>query len=54
MFKILSKLLFKDNPEIEKLFNIIPQIKPQEIKSTSSFPDTNKVAINNLKRINIT
>lgn len=53
MFKILSKLLFKDNKDLEKIFNLLsPSIaKSQELKNTQSFPDTNNVKINNLRRI---
>lgn len=53
MFKILSRLLFKDNKDLEKIFNLIsPSIaKSQELKNTQSFPDTNNVKINNLRRV---
>jgi len=53
MFKILSKLLFKDNKDMENIFNLFSQnTKFQEIKKDSKFPDTQKVSINSLKRIN--
>jgi hypothetical protein len=52
LLKVVSKIIFKDNPEMEKLFNLLPTPKSQEIKSSETFPNTNKVSINNLKRIN--
>ncbi|MGN0960850.1 MAG: hypothetical protein ACI4PF_01470 [Christensenellales bacterium] len=54
IFKILSKILFKDNKELQTLFNLLPNnnIKSQELDNTSSFPDTNKVNISSLRRIN--
>ena len=52
MFKILSKLLFKDNKDLEKLFDLLPKQKPVEIKSENEFPDTNKVKISSLRKIN--
>ena len=51
MMQIFSKLLFKDNPDMQKLFSILPNIKGQEINSSEEFPDTNKVKINTLKKI---
>lgn len=53
MFKILSKLLFKDNKDIEKIFNLIsPTLtQSQELKPQSTFPDTNKIKINSLQRV---
>lgn len=52
MFQLLSKLLFKDNPEMSKLFQMIPQIKGQEINNSkvNDF-DTNKVNISSLQKI---
>ena len=52
MMSILAKLLFKDKPELQKLFNLFPNIKQknQEIKANTQFPDTNKIQINSLKR----
>ena len=49
--QIFGKLLFKDNPEMEKLFKLIPKMKSQEI-SSDDFPDTNKIKISSLNRIN--
>lgn len=51
-FQLLTKLLFKDNKEIESLFKLIPKSKPQEIDHENEFPNTNKVKINSLQRIN--
>lgn len=52
LLQIFGKLLFKDNPELQKLLNIIPKMKSQEVNSDSEkFPDTNKVQISSLKRI---
>lgn len=51
MMQIFSKLLFKDNPDMQKLFSILPNIKGQEIHSSENFPDTNKVQISTLKKI---
>lgn len=52
MFKILSKMLFKDNKDLEGLFRLMKPSKPQELTNEDSFPDTNKVKISSLKRIN--
>ncbi len=51
MMQLFSKFLFKDNPELQKLFSLIPNIKNQEIKNNSEFPNTNKIQISSLKRI---
>lgn len=51
MMQIFSKLLFKDNPDMQKLFSILPNIKGQEINNSEDFPDTNKVKISTLKKI---
>ena len=51
MMQIFSKLLFKDNPDMQKLFSILPNIKGQEINNNEDFPDTNKVKISTLKKI---
>lgn len=53
MMPILSKLLFKDNPEMEKLFKLFEKNnKTKEINNTEKFPDTNTVCISALKKIN--
>ena len=50
MMKILSKLLFKDNKDIQKVFDLI-SIKSKEIDKSDNFPDLNKVNISSLKRV---
>ena len=50
--QIFSKIIFKDNPELQKLFNLLPKTKSQEITQSKEFPNTNKVSISSLKRIN--
>ena len=57
MMQVFSKILFKDNPELEKLMNLFSKqnkepITHQEINNTSNFPNTNKICIANLKKIN--
>lgn len=52
IFKVLSKLLFKDNKDMQKLFDIFSPTKSQELKKQDDFPDTKKVNISSLKRIN--
>lgn len=52
MMSIFSKLLFKDNPDMQKLFSLMPNIKGQELHTeTQDFPDTNKINICALKKI---
>lgn len=51
LMQIFGKLLFKDNPELLKLFSALPKTKSKEIVSVKDFPDTNKVNISSLKRI---
>ena len=51
-FELLSSFLFKDKPELKKLFNMMPKPQNQEIISHNEFPNTNKVSISSLKRIN--
>lgn len=51
LMQVFGKLLFKDNPDLQRLFNLMPKVKSQEIKTEESFPNTNKVNINSLKRI---
>ena len=51
LFKILAKILFKDNPEMEKIMSLMPNLKAQEFKQQQEFPDTNKVKISSLKKI---
>ena len=51
--QLLLKLLFKDNKEMEQIFNLFSSHKqnPHEIDNTENFPNTNKVNISSLKRI---
>ncbi len=53
MMQVFSKLLFKDNPDMQKLFSMLPNIKGLDVKTTNNetFPNTNKVEISSLKRI---
>lgn len=51
MMQVLSSILFKDNPEMQKLFKLLPKPDKSIKKSTEDFPDTNKVNISSLKRI---
>jgi len=51
MFELLSTFLFKDKPELKNLFGNIAKPKNQEI-TPDEFPDTNKISISSLKRIN--
>lgn len=53
MMQVFSKLIFKDNPDMQKLFSMLPNIKGLDVKTTNSdtFPNTNKVEISSLKRI---
>lgn len=58
LFKVFSQLLFKNNPELSKLINLFSSntthnenIKSQEINNTTYFPDTNKVNISSLKKV---
>ena len=51
MMQILSGILFKDNPEMQKLFKLIPSPNKEIKKSSSDFPDTNKVNISSLQRV---
>ena len=50
LLQIFGKLLFKDNPELQKIINLMPKMKSQEVTS-EDFPNTNKVQISSLKRI---
>lgn len=52
MFELLSSVLFKDKPELKKLLNLMPKPKNQEITNNEAFPDTNKISISSLKKIN--
>ena len=52
MLEIVSKLLFKDNPQMANLLKLFPKKNNVEIKNADNFPDTKKVEISSLKRIN--
>ena len=56
MLQVFSKILFKDHPEMESLLKLFStnqnkDINTQEINNTKNFPDTNKVSISSLKRV---
>lgn len=51
LMQIFGKILFKDNPELQKLFSLMPKIKTQSETIDENFPNTNKVNISSLKRI---
>lgn len=51
MLELLSPILFKNNPELKSLLKLFNKEKPKEIINTTDFPNTNKVAINSLKRV---
>ena len=52
IMQIFSKLIFKDNPDMQKLFSMLPNLKGAEVKKQEdSFPNTNKVEISSLKKI---
>jgi len=52
MFELLSKILFKDNPELQKLLKLFPHTNNKEIKPKTEFPETNTISISSLKKIN--
>lgn len=53
MMQLFSKILFKDNPDFQKLFSLFSPLKGQNIeKQKEQFPNTNKVEISSLKKIN--
>jgi len=51
LMQIFGKILFKDNPELQKLFSLMPKVKSHNIQSEENFPNTNKVNISSLNRI---
>ena len=51
MMQLFGKLLFKNNPDMQKLFSLLPNIKGQNIIPETKFPDTNKIQISSLKKI---
>lgn len=53
MLDVLSKVLLKDNPQMAGLLKLFPKKNNNvEIKNNDPFPNTNKVEISSLKRIN--
>ena len=51
MLELFSSILFKDNPEMKQILKLIPKSNNKEIVK-NDFPDTNKICINSLKKIN--
>ncbi len=51
ILELISPLLFKDNPELKSLLKLFNKDKPKDIINTENFPNTNKVTISNLKRV---
>lgn len=53
ILKTLSKFLFKDNKELQNIIDLAPgkPIKSQTIETTNVFPNTNKIKISSLTRI---
>lgn len=51
IMQLFSKIIFKDNPDMQKLFSLIPSIKGQEYIDQNDFPNTNKIEISSLKKI---
>ena len=52
LMNIFGKILFKDNPELQKIINLLPKTKSQEIDNSSNDFNTQSVNITSLKRIN--
>lgn len=52
MFEIFSSILFKDKPELKKILGMFSKTpKSNNINNCDSFPDTNKVSISSLKKV---
>ena len=52
MLEVFSSILFKDKPELKNMLKLFsPKQSIQEIKSQQTFPDTNKVCISTLKKV---
>jgi len=51
LLQMLTPILFKDNPQMAQLFKLFPQKPKVDIKNDEFFPDTNKVEINSLRKI---
>ena len=52
LMNIFGKILFKDNPDLQKIINLLPKTKSQEIDNSSNDFNTQSVNITSLKRIN--
>lgn len=51
MLELISPILFKNNPELKSLLKLFNKDKPKEIIGSQDFPNTNKVSISSLKRV---
>lgn len=51
ILELLSPILFKNNPELKTLLKLFNKESPKEIVNTEDFPNTHKVSISSLKRV---
>lgn len=52
LMQLFSKILFKNNPDMQKLFSLIPNLNSKHSSiEEESFPNTNKIEISSLKKI---
>ena len=52
LLPLLSKLIFKDNKDMQKILELLPQSrKSKEINLTTDFPNTNKIDVSTLSRV---
>lgn len=52
MLELFSSILFKDNPELKKILGLFNKCnKTQDINNCSNFPETNRVSISSLKKV---
>lgn len=51
LLELLYPLLFKNNPELKSLLKLFNKESPKEIVNTKDFPNTNKVSVSSLKRV---
>lgn len=52
LLPLLSKLIFKDNKDMQKILELLPQTrKSKEINLTTDFPNTNKIDVSTLSRV---
>lgn len=52
LLNTMSHILFKNNPNIEKILSLFSKnAKKQTIENTDTFPNTNKIEISKLKRV---